>query len=173
MNRIMEIPGFKGVIVEKMDQLEGRVILHVSLPKKEHTCPNCGEKTKRVHDYRIQKVNHLKWFERLSTIFYKRRRYVCACGKRFSEACPLVDRYQRYSKEWNQLVRIRCVKAKTFKEAADVMGTSASTVIRRYKGLVKAMPTGVQLPRVIKYRMSSWVVSVDWNGGDATSAGIA
>ena len=103
MNRIMEIPGFKGVIVEKMDQLEDRVILHVSLPKKEHTCPNCGEKTKRVHDYRIQKVNHLKWFERLSTIFYKRRRYVCACGKRFSEACPLVDRYQRYSKEWNQV----------------------------------------------------------------------
>ena len=93
--------------------------------------------------------------------------------KRFSETYPLVDRYQRYSKEWNQVVRIRCVKAKTFKEAADVMGTSASTVIRRYKGLVKAMPTGVQLPRVIKYRMSSWVVSVDWNGGDATSAGIA
>ena len=74
MNRIMDIPGFKGVIPSKMEQLEERVILHVSLPKKEHTCPNCGEKTERVHDYRIQKVNHLKWFERLSTIFYKRLR---------------------------------------------------------------------------------------------------
>ena len=47
------------------------------------------------------------------------------------------------------MVRIRSIKAKTFKEAADVLGTSASTVIRRFKGLVKAMPTGVKLPRVI------------------------
>ena len=59
MNRIMDIPGFKGVIIEKMEQLEERVILHVSMPKKEHACPNCGEKTNRVNDYRIQKVNHL------------------------------------------------------------------------------------------------------------------
>ena len=70
-------------------------------------------------------------------------------SKRFSETCPIVDRYQRYSKEWNQVVRILSVKAKTFKEAADVLGTSPSTVIRRFKGLVEAMPTGVQLPRVI------------------------
>ena len=56
MNRIMEIPGFKGVIVEKMEQLEERVTLHVSMPKKEHTCPDCKKKTIRVHDYRIQKI---------------------------------------------------------------------------------------------------------------------
>ena len=36
MNRIMDIPGFKGVIPSKMEQLEERVILHVSLPKKVH-----------------------------------------------------------------------------------------------------------------------------------------
>ena len=51
-----------------MEQLEQRIILHVSLPKKkEQTCPS-GEKKKRVHDYLIQKVNYLKWFERISTI---------------------------------------------------------------------------------------------------------
>lgn len=67
----------------------------------------------------------------------------------FGDVSYIVDCYQRYSKEWNQVVRIRSVKAKTFKEAADVLGTSPSTVIRRFKGLVEAMPTGVQLPRVI------------------------
>ncbi len=41
-----------------------------------------------------------------------------------------VDRYQRFSKEWNQVARIRSVKAKTFKETADVLGTSPSTIIR-------------------------------------------
>ncbi|WP_407946498.1 transposase family protein [Planococcus antarcticus] len=25
-----------------------------------HRCPHCQEKTKRVHDYRIQKINHFK-----------------------------------------------------------------------------------------------------------------
>ena len=30
------------------------------------------------------------------------RRYACACGKRFSEKSPFVDKYQRYTKEWNQ-----------------------------------------------------------------------
>ena len=50
---IMEIPGFKGVILSKMEQLEERVILHVSMPKMNHICPNCKKKTIRVHDYRI------------------------------------------------------------------------------------------------------------------------
>ena len=59
MNRIMDIPGFKGVIPSKMEQLEERVILHVSMPKKEHICPDCNKKTIRVHDYRIQKIKHL------------------------------------------------------------------------------------------------------------------
>ena len=62
---------------------------------------------------------------------------------------PFVDRYQRFSKEWNQVARIRSVKAKTFKEAADVLGTSPSTIIRRFKELIKTMPNGVQLPEVI------------------------
>ena len=63
--------------------------LHVSLAKKEQVCPSCGVKTIKVHDYRIQKVKHLKWFERLTIFFYKRRRYVCVCGKRFSQAWHL------------------------------------------------------------------------------------
>jgi len=44
----MVIPELK--IIEYMEQLEDRIILHVSLPKKEHTCPNCGEERKRVHN---------------------------------------------------------------------------------------------------------------------------
>ncbi len=52
-------------------------------------------------------------------------------------------------KEWNQVARIRSVKAKTFKEAADVLGTSPSTIIRRFKELIKTMPNGVQLPEEI------------------------
>lgn len=149
MNINMDIPGLKGVNIDKIDQIEDRIVLYVSLPKKEQCCPSCGVKTAKVHDYRIQKVKHLKWFERLTTLFYKRRRYACACGKRFSENNPFVERYQRFSKEANQVMRIRSVKAKTFKEAAETVGTSSATIIRRFKTLVQQLPTGVQLPKAI------------------------
>ena len=74
MNINMDIPGLKGVIIENCEQLQERMVLHVSMPKKEHICPACGMKTNKVHDYRMQKIKHLKWFERLTILFYKRRR---------------------------------------------------------------------------------------------------
>lgn len=150
MNNTMNIPGLKGVEVNKIEEVGDRIALHVSLPLKPHHCPACGTLTQKVHDYRIQKIKHLKWFERLSVLFYKRRRYACPCGKRFAEKSPFVDKYQRYSKEWNRVVRIRSVKAKTFKEAGEVLGTSSSTVIRRFKEVAKGeMKTGVRLPKAI------------------------
>jgi len=92
----------------------------------------------------------LKWFERLTIFFYKRRRYACVCGKRFSEESPFVDKYQRYTKELNQVARIRSIKAKTFKEAGEVLGTSSSTIIRRFKEVAKEqLVGGVRLPKVI------------------------
>ncbi|WP_442916960.1 transposase family protein [Lysinibacillus sp. 54212] len=44
----------------------------MSLPKKEHTCPSCRQKISNIHDYRIQKIKHLKWFEYLTILFNKR-----------------------------------------------------------------------------------------------------
>ena len=150
MNFNMNFPGLKGVTIGRVEEQESQIVLHVSLPRKEHTCPSCGALTKKVHDYRVQKIKHLKWFERLTILFYKRRRYACKCGKRFAEKSPFADKYQRYSKEWNQVARIRSVKAKTFKEAGEVLGTSTSTVIRRFKKLiVEQLPEGVQLPESI------------------------
>ncbi|WP_244513670.1 transposase family protein, partial [Oceanobacillus limi] len=60
----MKLPGLESVIVTKMEELEGNFYLHVKLPVKKHRCPACGERTSRIHDYRIQKVQHLKIFER-------------------------------------------------------------------------------------------------------------
>jgi len=95
INLNINVPGLKDVIIENIEEVGERTALYVSLPKKPHTCPNCGERTAKVHDYRLQKIKHLKWFERLTILFYKRRRYACSCGKRFSEKSPFVDRYQR------------------------------------------------------------------------------
>ncbi len=93
MNFNMNIPGLKDVRIEKIEEIGERIALYVSLPKRPHQCPSCGEMTSKIHDYRMQKIKHLKWFERLTILFYKRRRYTCVCGNRFSEKAPFVEKY--------------------------------------------------------------------------------
>lgn len=140
MNFTMNIPGLKDVIITKMEQVEDRVALHVELEVQLHRCPRCQEK-----------IKHLKWFERLTYLFYKKRRYVCgACGKKFAEQNPFIERYQRFSKEWNQAVQVRSVKAKTFKEVAGQYGASASTIVRRFDRVaLQEVAETAKLPHVI------------------------
>lgn len=151
VNNNIKIPGLEDVIVTKIEQIEDRLAIFVEMDVKTHRCPNCGERTRKIHDYRVQKIKHLKWFERLSYIFYKKRRYRCgACNKRFYEKNSFVDRYKRFSREWNQAVNVRCVKAKTFKEISRQFGASASTIVRRFDELAKRELKEVhELPRVI------------------------
>ncbi|MET3576981.1 transposase [Bhargavaea ullalensis] len=163
MNSIMYLPGLKEVIITGIEEQEDRLVLHAELEVRIHACPSCGSRTRKVHDYRVRKVGHLKLFERLTTIFYRQRRYACQkCRKRFSEKNPIVGRYQRFTKEWNQAVSLRCVKAKTFKEMAVSFGASATTITRRFDGLAeKEMTSPGKLPKAI---------AIDEYKGD-TSAG--
>lgn len=90
MNNNIKIPGLEEAIVKNIDYFEDRISIHVEFPIKTHKCTDCGERTRRVHDYRIQKIKHLKWFERLCYIFYRKRRYKCGeCGKRFMKRIQL------------------------------------------------------------------------------------
>ncbi|WP_199880607.1 ISL3 family transposase [Bacillus massiliglaciei] len=150
MNFTMNIPGLEGVTILKVEQVEETMRVYVEMERSLQQCPDCGAPTSRVHDYRIQKVKHLKWFERKTDLFYKRRRYVCACGKRFSEQNPFVQRYQRTSIEWNQAVGIRAIKGKTFKETGETYGSSSSTIVRRFDRLARSEIRSVEkLPSVI------------------------
>ncbi|WP_188392717.1 transposase family protein, partial [Compostibacillus humi] len=151
MNNTIKIPGLEDVIITKVEEFEDRIAIFVEMKVQTHRCPKCGEKTRKIHDYRVQKIKHLKWFERLSYIFYRKRRYRCdTCGKRFYEKNSIVDRYQRFSKEWNRAVNIRSVRAKTFKEISQQFGASPSTIIRRFDELAeKELKDVEELPRVI------------------------
>ena len=150
MNFITNIPGLKEVLVSKVEQIEEIVRIFVEVERKPHKCPHCGNQTDRVHDYRIQKIKHLKLFERKTELFYKRRRYACGCGKRFSEENSFVQRYQRTSIEWNQAVSIRAIKGKTFKETGETYGSSSSTIVRRFDRISNSEIRPVEkLPAVI------------------------
>ncbi|MCM2591973.1 transposase family protein, partial [Rossellomorea marisflavi] len=64
MNSIIKLPGFEDVTITKMEEVEERLRIHFELPCTVHTCPRCSCPTVKVHDYRIQKIKHLKVFER-------------------------------------------------------------------------------------------------------------
>ncbi|WP_047983024.1 ISL3 family transposase [Ornithinibacillus californiensis] len=151
MDFIMNMPGLKDCNVTNLVERDGKVEVYVEMERKPHSCPRCGEETERIHDYRYQKVKHLKWFERMTQLWYKRRRYSCpSCGKRFSEENGFVERYQRTSVEWNQAVSIRSIKAKTFKEVGETYGSSATTIVRRFDQLAETEIKEVNsLPSVI------------------------
>ena len=104
MNFNMNIPGLKDVEITKIEELKAGMAISIELPHQAqaHQCPACQQSTTKVHDYRIKKIKYLKWFERMTVIFYKRRRYACGCGKRFAEKVSFIERYQRFTKEANQ-----------------------------------------------------------------------
>ena len=44
------------VIITNVEN-EGEILhIHLELPRRDHVCPCCGEKTNRIHDYRLQTV---------------------------------------------------------------------------------------------------------------------
>ncbi|WP_085991354.1 ISL3 family transposase [Oceanobacillus senegalensis] len=146
----MKLPGLEEMKITKTEEIEGSFHIHVQLPKKPHKCPSCGEITERIHDYRVQKIQHLKLFERRTYIFYRKRRYRCECGKRFVENNNIVYRYQRHTVEWNQALGFRVIKGKNFKDTAAQFHTSSNTAMRRFDNVSAGKLREVKaLPRVI------------------------
>lgn len=144
------MPGLEELIITKMEEIEGGIHLHVSVPRRRHQCPACGDWTHKVHDYRIQKVKHLKLFERTTYLFYRKRRYACPCGKRFAEKNGFVERYQRHSIEWNQALGLRVIQGKSFKDTAAQFRTSQTTCIRRFDQISASyLKETEELPEVI------------------------
>ncbi|WP_371069883.1 ISL3 family transposase [Sediminibacillus sp. JSM 1682029] len=162
MHSNMRLPGLESVSIKKVEEVEGAYHMEVEMPRQAQTCPACGNQTSRVHDYRMQKVQHLKVFERTTYLFYRKRRYACSCGKRFAEGNPMVDRYQRHSKEWNQALGLRVIQGMNFKDTAAQFRTSQATAIRRFDQ--------VATPELQEVEELPEVIAIDEYKGD-TNAG--
>ncbi|MGM8211266.1 ISL3 family transposase [Virgibacillus sp. W0430] len=148
----ISLPGFKGIIIKEAVEVKGNYHLHVEMERRAHHCPaeECGQMTEKVHDYRVQKIQHMKIFARPATVYYRKRRYVCDCGKRFFEENELVDRYQRQSREFKQTMAIELIHGKSFKDVALRLGTSPTTVMRRFDEVEHThLKETKELPRII------------------------
>lgn len=126
---ITKIIQMKGVNVTDVSD-EGNILtISLEMPRKEHTCPCCGRKTDRVHDYRIQRIKDIN-IGRETVIKYRKRRYVCSCGKRFYEQNSFVPRYYRVTNRLLADIIQEFRKTQSAKAIARKSHLSIPTVLR-------------------------------------------
>lgn len=65
----MVLPGLEEVRVLKAEEIGEAYHLHVEGPKRKQKCPACGNRTSRVHDYRLQRFNTWSSLKGLPTCF--------------------------------------------------------------------------------------------------------
>ncbi|WP_081427521.1 ISL3 family transposase [Oceanobacillus iheyensis] len=151
LNSNITLPGLEEGNILDTEVREGIYYIRWELERTSHRCPQCGEWTNKVHDYRTQKVRHPSIFGRQTIIFYRKRRYKCVfCGKRFFERNPLVKRYKRQSIEFNQVLSLELVHGKSFRDVATRFHTSPTTIMRRFDEITASKMKETQaLPKVI------------------------
>lgn len=95
-HNITELLGLEDVILTNVKEFKSERHLWIELPRKAHSCPDCGELTDKVHDYREQNVKDISSFGKHTILHLRKRRYRCpACGKRFYEDNSFLPRYYR------------------------------------------------------------------------------
>lgn len=89
-----EMLNLEDVIITKVQNISDQLHVYLELPRREHICPCCGARTDRIHDYREQIVKDIP-LGRTTLLHLRKRRYRCACGKRFFEKNAFLPRYYR------------------------------------------------------------------------------
>ena len=80
-----KVLGLQWVRVKKITETDEKIEIAIEMMRQMQKCPQCGQKTDRVHDYRKQKIRDMSSFGRAVTLLLRKRRYACVCGKRFYE----------------------------------------------------------------------------------------
>ncbi len=91
---ITELLNLEDVIITDVKNISDQLHIYLELSRRKHICPCCGAQTDRVHDYRKQIVKDIP-FGRTTLLHLRKRRYRCACGKRFYEKNTFLPRYYR------------------------------------------------------------------------------
>lgn len=139
--------GLQDVEVKNIDYNDKNTVnITIRLKRKLHKCPCCGCLTDKIHDYRKQRIKDIPSFGNNTIIILEKRRYVCACGKRFIEKNDFLPRYHRMTKRLILYVidKLRCPVSFTY--VAKEVGLSVSTVIRIFDYVSYGKP---ELPKVI------------------------
>ena len=122
-----------GVVVDAPDRLEVGVCSTVTRP----VCPDCGEKSRRVHDRRVKRVRDLEVSGRPVTLLWDQRRMVCdGCGQRFLEDHPAFEGRRTARLTRRIVMDAREMTISAVARRHDVSWSTVMKLVAVYAGLV-------------------------------------
>ena len=118
-NDIINLLGIQEKLVKKIERTEKNINIYLESTSKLHLCPSCRCYTKNIHDYRIQKIQHINIGLTQSFLYLRKRRYICKhCGKKFYESYDFLQKYFRKSNEVYNSICKDLKQLKNFKTIA-------------------------------------------------------
>lgn len=146
-NYTEEILGLKDVFIKSVERRANKLFINVEMYKRIHKCPNCGEKTSKVHDYRNQPIKDIPAFGEATVIYLKKRRHVCSlCNKKFFEDIPFLPKYHRMTNRLAAYIINSLKEVGAMKSAAVNASISPPTVARIFD---QVGYSNKELPRVL------------------------
>ena len=133
------------VIITNVENISDQLHIYIELPRRKHVCPCCGAETDCVHDYRWQKIKDVP-LARDTFLHLRKRRYRCACGKRFFERNSFLPRYYRVTSRLVAEIIFAFKKVVSAKEIGCRFNVSGVTAMRYFNLFNKKLTT---LPEVI------------------------
>lgn len=128
---IIKLLGIQGVCVKNIKESENCLEINIETKRKMQQCPSCKYMTNKVHDYRIQRIQHISVGKKLTFLNLNKRRYCCHhCGKKFYEDYSFIQKYFRKSNAVFENVCEDLKTLKNFKTIAKDNNISIPTVVR-------------------------------------------
>lgn len=147
INYTQSILGLEGVLVKRVAHSQDHTVIDIEMPVSPHICPDCGNSTSYIHDYRQQLIKDIPAFGVPVTLNYRRRRYRCPhCGKCFSERHPFVPKYHRMTSRLVANIIDMLRSEYSFTSVSKAVDLSVSTVIRVFDTI--HIPKPQKLPHV-------------------------
>jgi len=90
---IKKLLNLQNVWVDGWEITDKEVAVKVRNPRKYCVCPHCTKSVKRVHQYKIRKINHSIWQNRKVILHLRVRRFYCnRCQRAFTEHVIGIDK---------------------------------------------------------------------------------
>lgn len=141
--------GLKGIEVDSVRETKYCLEIHISTPVKEHSCPCCKASTKRVHDYRNQRIKDLRIRGKPVILILRKRRYICkACGKKFYDKPAFLPKYHRMTQRVYESIIDSMRSSYSMKSTAANFNVSTNTVSRVFDIVEYSLH---KLPQVVSF----------------------
>lgn len=142
-----KILGLKDVEISAVTENEWQIDITLFPTTTQQPCPHCHTQSKTVHDYRMQRIQHVPWGNRMVILHLKKRRFLCPhCQRKFTEKYDFVGRYQRRTKDNIAYILHQLKQICALSSIAKKCNTSSTTIQRLFQWICHKPP---RLPRVL------------------------